>query len=56
MKSNGRIYRIWNGYQTWTTWAVSEAKAVSNIEHRMRSSGMFVDRSKFVIEEVGRKS
>lgn len=44
-----RSYLVWTGCAWWPTWAVSEKKAISNIEYRMRQMGKFPVRSQFQV-------
>jgi len=44
-----KSYLVWTGCTWWPTWAVSEKKAISNIEYRMRQMGKFPVRSQFEV-------
>ena len=45
-----RRYVVWTGTAWWPTMAVSEAKAVANVEWRMRKMGKFPVRSQFEVK------
>ena len=54
--SEYKQYLVWSGCEWWPTWAVSEAKAISNIVWRMRQMGKFPVRSAMevrLVEPVG---
>ena len=42
-------YLVFTGCAWWPTWAVSEKKAISNVEFRMRQMGKFPQRSQFEV-------
>lgn len=50
--SRYREFRVWNGYQWMTTWAVSDRQAVSNVAWRLRRAGKLPVMSAFEVEEV----
>jgi hypothetical protein len=45
-----RRYVVWTGTTWWPTMAVSEAKAIANVEWRMRKMGKFPLRSQFEVK------
>lgn len=53
MKQPAKQYMVWTGSAWWPTWAVSEAKAISNIVWRMKQMGKFPNRSQFEAKLIG---
>lgn len=50
MATEKRKYAVWTGSAWWSTMAVSEAKAIANVEWRMRKMGKFPVRSQFTVK------
>ena len=49
-------YMVWTGCAWWPTWAVSEKKAISNVEYRMRKCGKFPQGSQFEVRLANQPS
>ncbi len=52
MSGQMKHWRVWSGFCWEETFAVSEAKAISNVAWRMRQQGLTVVRWRMEAEEV----